>query len=235
MDKEVKKLGIKDWDENDRPREKMLLKGRKALSDAELIAILLGSGNRKETAVDLAQRILSDKKNNLNELSLISISELIKYQGIGEAKAISILAALELGNRRLKAQVLERDKISSSQEAYKYAQSLISSTHQEEFWVIFMDRSNKIIADKQISIGGLSSTIVDPKVVFIAALENKASGMILVHNHPSGNLVPSSADDKITERLINAGKLLEIQVLDHLILGSNTYYSYQDSSHRLFL
>ncbi len=234
MNEEVKKLGIKDWDVNDRPREKMLSKGRKALTDAELVAILLGSGNTKETAVDLAQRILRDNKNNLHELSRISISDLIKYQGIGPAKAITIVAALELGNRRLKAEVLERQPVKSSKDAYKYAQSLFSSPHQEEFWVLFLDRSNRIIGEKQVSMGGFSSTIVDPKVIFVSALELKASGIILVHNHPSGNLNTSDADDRITEKIINAGKMLDIKVLDHIILGLNDYTSYKDNAHHLF-
>lgn len=234
MNEEVKKLGIKDWDVNDRPREKMLSKGRKALTDAELIAILLGSGNTKETAVDLAQRILKDSKNNLHELSRISIPELVKYQGIGHAKAITIVAALELGNRRLKAEVIEKFRVKSSKDAYKYAQSLFSNHHQEEFWVLFLDRSNRIIGEKQVSIGGFSCTVVDPKVIFVSALELKASGIILVHNHPSGNLNTSEADDRITEKIINAGKMLDIKVFDHIVLGVNDYTSYQDNAHHLF-
>ncbi len=222
------RLAIKDWDIGDRPREKMIAKGKRALTDAELIAILIGSGNNKESAVDLAQRILRDHKGNLIEISKLSINDLMKYHGIGEAKAISIVSALELGYRRLKSEVAEKKVISTSKSAFEYMNCIIGDSIHEEFWIILLDRANQIICEKNISTGGLSSTVVDPKIIFMAALENKASNIILCHNHPSGSLSPSQQDKNLTDKIISAGKLLEINILDHIIIGKNSYYSFAD-------
>ncbi len=222
------RLAIKDWDINDRPREKMLAKGKRALTDAELIAILMGSGNRSESAVDLAQRILRENQNNLIEISKLSINDLMKYRGIGEAKAISIVAALELGYRRLKSEVIEKKAITTSKSAFDYMNCIIGDSQHEEFWILLLNRANQIIGEKNISVGGMSATVVDPKIIFIEALEKKASNIILCHNHPSGNLKPSTQDNSITEKIVNAGKMLEIYVLDHIIIGKNSYFSYAD-------
>lgn len=228
MMSDKKRIAIKDWDVSDRPREKMLNKGKQALTDAELIAILMGSGNRSESAVELAQRILREHKNNLIEISKLSIHDLMKFRGIGQAKAISIVAALELGYRRLKSEVIEKKAITTSKNAFDYMNCIIGDSQHEEFWILLLDRANQIIGEKNISKGGLSATVVDPKKIFSIALENKASNIILCHNHPSGNLKPSQQDNSITEKIVNAGKLLEINILDHIIIGKNSYFSYAD-------
>jgi len=228
MMSDKKRIAIKDWDVSDRPREKMLNKGKQALTDAELIAILMGSGNRSESAVELAQRILREHKNNLIEISKLSIHDLMKFRGIGEAKAISIVAALELGYRRLKSEVIEKKAITTSKNAFDYMNCIIGDSQHEEFSILLLDRANQIIGEKNISKGGLSATVVDPKKIFSIALENKASNIILCHNHPSGNLKPSQQDNSITEKIVNAGKLLEINILDHIIIGKNSYFSYAD-------
>lgn len=222
------KIPITAWDNSDKPREKMMLKGKSALSDAELIAILMGSGNTKETAVDLAKRILNDNQNNILELSRKTISELTKYSGIGEAKAISIIAALELGQRRRQSEVLERPKVTSSHDAFEYMSLYLSDLNHEEFWILLLNRANQIIGQQLIGQGGISSTAVDLKVIFKYALDYQASNIILAHNHPSGNLNPSDQDNALTQKIVNAGKLMEVSVLDHLIITSNSYYSYAD-------
>jgi len=222
------KKPITAWSTMDKPREKMMAKGKQALSDAELIAILMGSGNTKETAVDLAKRILSDNKNNLIELSRKTIADLTKYNGIGEAKAISIIAALELGQRRRQSDVLERNQIKSSCDAFEYMSLYLSDLTHEEFWVLLLNRANQIIAQKAIGKGGLSSTSVDLKTIFKYALDQQASSIILAHNHPSGNTNPSSQDEQLTKKIISAAKILDITVFDHLIIAGNTYYSFAD-------
>lgn len=221
---------IKSWAEEDRPREKLMLKGKQALSDAELLAILIGSGNNKETAVDLCRRILKESDNDLHALGKKNIDELMQFKGIGEAKAISIIAALELGMRRRLAEVRERKQITSSSDAFDVIQPLLCSLPHEQFWIILLDRANKIIGKECISSGGVSGTVVDVKIIFKKALQALASGIVLCHNHPSGNLQPSKADQDITKRLVEGGKLLEITILDHLIVTdhSHQYFSFAD-------
>lgn len=224
----MNKIPITAWDNSDKPREKMMLKGKSALSDAELVAILMGSGNTKETAVDLAKRILSDNNNNLLELSRKSISDLTKYSGVGEAKAISIIAALELGQRRRQASVIEKKKVTSSNDAFDYLSIYLSDLLHEEFWVIFLNRANEIISHKIIGEGGATSTVVDVKKIARLAIDHHATGLILAHNHPSGNLRPSEQDMDLTRKIKNALELFDISVLDHLIVCSSKFYSFAD-------
>lgn len=219
---------ILSWAEEDRPREKLLLKGKGALSDAELIAILIGSGTRELSAVDLSKIILQKASNNLNELAKLSLKDLMKIKGIGEAKAISIAAALELGRRRKDSEVVRRPKITSSKDAYEQIRSYLMDLPHEEFWVLLLTRSNEVIRPVQISQGGISGTVADPKIIFKSALEHLASSMILAHNHPSGNLKPSEADKELTRRLVSSGKLLDIPILDHLIISELGYLSFAD-------
>ncbi|MEI7586131.1 DNA repair protein RadC [Runella sp.] len=219
---------ILSWAEEDRPREKLLLKGKAALTDAELVAILIGSGTRDLSAVDLSKIILQKASNNLNELAKLSIKDLMKIKGIGEAKAISIIAALELGRRRKESEVVLRARISSSRDAYEQIQPYLLDLPHEEFWLLLLNRANEVIKPVQVSQGGVSGTVADPKIIFKFAIECLASAIILVHNHPSGNLKPSEADKELTRRLYNAGKLLEIPVLDHLIFTDGGYLSFAD-------
>lgn len=221
---------ISQWAEDDRPREKLMLKGRQSLSDAELIAILLGSGSRNESAVDLAKRILKSTSDNLNELSKLSLKELMQFKGIGEAKAISIVAALELGKRRRTSEVVERKKISCSKDAFEYFSGIIADSPYELFFVLLMNRGNKIIRHFLISEGGISSTTADPKKIFKIALDANASGIILCHNHPSGNTKPSDADIQLTKKLHSVGKELDLPVIDHIIIGEEKYYSFADEN-----
>jgi DNA repair protein RadC len=223
-----KNYSLKTWAEDDKPREKLLNKGKNALSDAELIAILINSGNRKETAVDLSRRILKDQHDNLIELSRMSVHDLMQYSGIGEAKAISIVAALELGKRRRQSEALELKQIKSSRDAFECLYAHVADQSYEQFWVLFLDRANQILQIKQISDGGVSGTVADPKKIFSLALECRASGIILCHNHPSGQLSPSPQDTSLTKKLSSAGDMLEIKVLDHLIIGKNAFYSFAD-------
>jgi DNA repair protein RadC len=220
--------GIRSWAEDDRPREKLLLKGKSASSDAELIAILIGSGNTEETAVDLSKRILQSLNNNLSELGKLTVKDLMQFKGIGEAKAISIIAALELGRRRKDADPETRVKITDSRSAFDTIYPHLGDLNHEEFWVIFLNRANAVIGKQNISKGGVSGTVVDPKVVFKMAVQFPASGIILAHNHPSGNLKPSQADHQLTRKLKEAGKALDIPVLDHLIIGERDYFSFVD-------
>lgn len=221
-------LTIKAWAEGDRPREKLLSKGRQALSDAELIAILIGSGNKKETAVELSKRILGQVNNDLTFLSKMSYAELKKFRGIGEAKALSIVAALELGRRRKESEQPKRKKITSSSDAYELMKPVFMDLQHEEFWVLMLNRSNSVIKKEFVSRGGVAGTVVDPKIVFKSALEHLACSIVLCHNHPSGNLKPSEADNKLTQKLKEAGTLLEIPVLDHIIITDTGYYSFAD-------
>jgi len=221
-------LSIKSWAEEDRPREKLMLKGKHVLSDAELIAILIGSGNADESAVELSKRILADAQNNLQELSRKSVKDLTLFKGVGEAKAISIVAALELGRRRKEATGIIRSKISTSKDAVEIFQPLLGDLLHEEFWILFMNRANHILGRQQVSKGGMSGTVVDPKLIFKAALDMKASSIILCHNHPSGNLKPSESDIKLTKSLSEAGRVLEIPVLDHVIVTQNGFISFAD-------
>ena len=229
MDTLNQKITIKNWAEDDRPREKLKLKGRSSLSDAELIAILIGSGNNEESAVDLSKRILKSANDNLIELSKLSLNDLVKnFKGIGEAKAISIIAALELGKRRRSAEVIEKKKINSSKDAFELLHSMVSDQFYEEFWIIMLNKANKVIKYECISEGGTAGTVADPKRIFKLALENNASSLILCHNHPSGNLKPSQADIMLTRKLKTSGELMEILIVDHIIIGDDNYYSFAD-------
>ena len=225
---EVEKIVIKSWAENDRPREKLLSIGRLSLSDAELIAVLIGSGNRKESAVDLSRRILHHASNNLNHLSKYSVNDLTKFEGIGQAKAISIIAALELGRRRNESEILKKDKISSSKDVYDTIKPFLLDVTHEEFWILTLNRANIVIKPIKISQGGITATVVDTRLVYLKALENSACSIILCHNHPSGNLNPSDEDIAITKKLKEAGNIMDISVLDHLIYTENGYYSFAD-------
>jgi len=219
---------ILSWAEEDRPREKLMLKGKAALSDAELIAILIGSGTRELSAVDLSKLILQSVNNNLHELAKLSLKDLIKFKGIGEAKAISIAAALELGRRRKESEVIKKQKVGSSADAYDAIRPHLMDLSHEQFWVLLLNRANEIIRPVQISVGGVAGTIADPKMIFKSAIENLASAIILVHNHPSGNLTPSQADKDLTKKVKESGRLLDIPILDHLIFGDNGYFSFAD-------
>lgn len=221
-------LNILSWAEEDRPREKLLLKGKAALSDAELIGILIGSGTKSISAVDLSKKILKHVSNDLNALAKLSVEDLQKFKGIGEAKGISIVSALELGRRRKESYSLKKVKITSSRGVYELMKPELMDLAYEAFWVILLNRANQVIKKQHISTGGVSGTVADPKIIFKAALENLASAIILVHNHPSGNLKPSQADLNLTNKVKNAGALLEIPVLDHLIFTDEGYLSFAD-------
>jgi len=223
-----KKLRITDWALEDRPREKLLAKGIQSLSDAELIAILIGSGSRNETAVELSKRILASVSNNLNQLGKLNIADLQNFKGIGEAKAISIVAAMELGKRRKISEIIEKKKIGSSKDVFEVFGSLLGDLPYEEFWVLFLNRSNSILEKLKISQGGISGTVIDVRLIMKNAIEKLASGIILCHNHPSGNLNPSQSDIDITKKLVEAGKIMEINVLDHVIVTDKAYYSFAD-------
>ena len=226
--KESTRKSIKNWAADDRPREKLLTTGIETLSDAELIAILISSGNRNESAVELAKRMLSDNQNNLNETAKLSISDLQKYKGIGEAKAISIVAALELGKRRNISEVIERKQIKSSKDIFKIFGQKLGDLPYEEFWLMILNRANKIIELKKISAGGVSGTVTDIKIILKAAIEKTASGIIVCHNHPSGNIKPSSEDINLTKKLKSACELVDISFLDHVIVSYNHFYSFAD-------
>lgn len=221
-------LNIKRWAAEDRPREKLLLKGTSALSDAELIAILLGTGTASLSAVDLAKNVLQHVGNNLDDLAKLSVKDLTKIKGIGEAKAITIISALELGRRRKEIQTADRPKISGSQDAYDQLKGVLMDLSHEEFWILLLNRANRILKKQQISLGGMHGTVADPKIIFKIALEEKASGLIVAHNHPSGNLTASQQDIELTRKLKEGGKLLEIQILDHLIIAGKNYFSFAD-------
>lgn len=222
------KLSIKAWAEEDRPREKLLIKGRQSLSDAELLAILLGSGSREETAVGLSRLILRSMENNINELAKCSIAELKKFKGIGQAKAITIVAALELGRRRQLSAVKKKPLIRSSRDAFNAIAPILIDLPHEEFWIILLNRANKLMGRERISAGGLTGTVVDARIVFKTALENYACSIVLCHNHPSGNLRPSQSDIQLTRKLKGAGETLDILILDHLIVSGQGYYSFAD-------
>lgn len=221
---------INQWAEDDRPREKFLLKGKSTLSDSELLAILIGSGSRNESAVQLCQRILASANNNLNQLGKLSVTQLMQFKGIGEAKAITIAAALEIGRRRKSEDVLQLDKITSSKAVFEIMQPIIGELPHEEFWVLFLNNSNKVNYKSQISKGGITGTVVDARLVFKLALEHHATSIILVHNHPSGKLQASEADKQITNKIKEAAKSLDILVLDHVIITEKQYFSFADEN-----
>ena len=227
---ELLKSGIKHWAEEDRPREKLQLKGKKALSDSELIGILIGSGTTDLTAVDLAKQILADSNNDLNLLAKKSVADLMKFKGIGEAKAINIVSALELGRRRKEVGFPEASQIRESSDVFNYMHQHLKDLSHEEFWVLLLNRANRIIKAKSVSTGGISGTVADPKIIFKIALDHTASGIILVHNHPSGNLKPSEADKKLTKKIAASGSFLDIPVLDHIIYTDYGFFSFADES-----
>lgn len=219
---------INFWAEEDRPREKFRTKGKAALTDSELLAILIGSGSRKESAVQLCQRILASSNNNLNQLGKLSLAQLMQFKGIGEAKAVTIAAALELGRRRKEESVTELSKITSSKTVFEIMQPILGELPHEEFWVLYLNNSNKVIYKTQISKGGITGTVVDIRFVFKYALEYYATSIILVHNHPSGKLVASDPDKQITKKIKEAGKQLDVLLLDHIIVTEKNYVSFAD-------
>lgn len=230
MHKKLASFSIKNWSEDDQPREKLLNKGKEVLSDAELVAILIGSGNRSESAVDLCKRILSSTNNNLSELGKLTTTQLMNFNGIGQAKAVSIVAALELGRRRRGSEALERKKITSSRSVFELMQPIIGELPHEEFWIIYVNNSNKVIQKNQLSKGGITGTLVDVRLALKIALEVGAVGLVLAHNHPSGTLNPSKADRELTKKLKLASESLDIKVLDHLIITEKSYFSFADEN-----
>ena len=219
---------IKQWAEDDRPREKLIAKGPTALTDAELIAILIGSGSRNESAVDLCKRILASTNNNLGELAKLSVNDLMKFKGIGDAKAITIVAALEIGKRRRLAEATIRETVTSSNDAYNMLLPLFEDLAHEEFWVIYLNRAGKVIKKEKVSTGGVAGTVVDTKIIFKIAAEVLASSIILAHNHPSGNLKPSHQDVTLTKNIKQAALLFDMNLFDHLIVTEHGYYSFAD-------
>ena len=219
---------IKTWAVDDRPREKMCSKGKGALSNAELIAILIGSGSGELTAVELARQVLAASGDNLYDLSKLSLEELTQHKGIGEAKAVSIMAALELGRRWSVTSPEQRKSISNSQEAYENFLSLIDDPTKEHFLVAHLNHGNKVIKMERISTGGITNTLADPKVIFKSALLKEATALMLCHNHPSGVAKPSAEDLQLTKKIVTAGKIFDIMVLDHLIIGENSYFSFAE-------
>ncbi|WP_242085724.1 RadC family protein [Aestuariivivens sediminis] len=223
-------FSIKNWSQDDQPREKLLSKGKAALSDAELVAILIGTGNKYESAVDLCKRMLASVDHNLSQLGKLSINQLMAFKGIGEAKAITIAAAMELGRRRRGEEALEKHKIISSMSVFELMQPIIGELHHEEFWIVYLNNSNRVIQKSQLSKGGITGTLVDVRLVLKNALEYGATGLVLAHNHPSGTILPSEADKQITKKLKLAAQSLDIKVLDHLIITEKAYFSFADES-----
>lgn len=222
-------LKITDWAVEDRPREKLIRKGINSLSDAELLAILISSGTRKRSAVDVGRELLGNANNNLNTLGKLSVPDLLKIRGIGPARAVTIAAALELGRRRNLAMLPDADHIKSSKDVAEIFKPLLSDLLHEEFWVLFLNRSNRVIDRLKLSQGGISGTVTDVRIIMKKAVEHLASGLIVCHNHPSGNLNPSESDSKITNKIKDAGNLMDIQLLDHIIISGNDYYSFADN------
>jgi len=227
---EYKNLTIRNWAVEDRPREKMLASGTQSLSDAELIALLIGSGTRSISAVDLARQILHMAGNSLDKLGKYTVADLTKHKGIGQARAISIVAALELGRRRKLADSPDEIKITGSADVFNLMHPLLSDLAYEEFWIIFLNRSNKVIGKRKISQGGITGTVTDIRIILKIALESLATSLILCHNHPSGNLQPSEADINITRRLKESSGLMDISLLDHIIIGGKKYFSFADEN-----
>ncbi|NJY63139.1 DNA repair protein RadC [Salinimicrobium sp. CDJ15-81-2] len=219
---------IKHWAEGDRPREKLLQKGREFLSDAELLAILIGSGNRNESAVEVSKKVLSKAGDNLNELGKFSVKQLMEVKSIGEARALTIVAAMELGRRRRSSEALEKKKITSSSSVFELMQPKIGELPHEEFWILYLNNSNKVIQELPLSKGGITGTLVDIRIAYKQALQLGATATILVHNHPSGNLNPSAADKQLTNKFKIAGESLDIKVLDHVIVTEKSYFSFAD-------
>lgn len=224
----MENLSIKAWAEAERPREKLMNVGRHTLTDSELIAILLRTGAKQITAVELARKLLAQCNNDLTEMSRLSVKELAKEKGMGEVKAITLVAALELGRRRREAEAMRKEKITTSQDAVNIMQPHLADLIHEEFWLLMLNRAHLVINKKNVSSGGVSGTVVDPKMVFKLAIENNASSIILCHNHPSGNNKPSDVDISLTRKLKEAGNLLEITVIDHVIIAGASFYSFAD-------
>lgn len=224
----MNRLVIREWAESDRPREKLLEQGRRALTDAELLAILIGSGSREETAVELCRRVLSDHKNSLHNLSRSEVADLCQYKGIGEAKAISIVAALELGRRRREEHISEKPILNSSKRVYEYFRNRLQDLPHEEFWVLYLNTACKVLDSQLIGRGGNDFTPVDVRIILRFALQNKAHALILIHNHPSGTRSPSQADRQLTNKIFEACKVMDIRLNDHLIFTDNSYFSFRD-------
>jgi len=224
----IEHLNIKDWALEDRPREKLMKLGKQSLSTAELIAILLRTGTRKSTALDLSRQVLGASNNDLSQLSRLTINDLSKIKGLGPVKAITLVAALELGRRRREEETPKKSQISCSKDAVDILQPHLADLNHEEFWIILLNKANRLIDKKSISSGGMTGTVVDPKIIFREALESRACAIILGHNHPSGNTKPSEADIQLTKKLKEAGKNLEISVLDHVIIAGSSFYSFAD-------
>jgi DNA repair protein RadC len=228
MSEPEKNYTIKQLAEEDRPREKLLMKGRHSLTNSELIAILINSGNSNETAVELAQRILTEYNNDLNTLGRLSVNDLMKFRGIGEAKAITIVAALEIGRRRQSFDAEEKKSLTSSKDMYEVIEPIISDLQHEEFWILYLNRSNRLIEKERMSIGGINGTVVDVRLIMKSAIEKLANAIVMCHNHPSGSVEPSQADIALTKKLKEAANIMEISLLDHLIVGDKSYYSFAD-------
>ena len=223
-------MSIKFLAEDDRPREKFLLKGKNSLSDAELLAIIMGSGNREDSAVELSRKILKSVDNNWHNLSRLHIPDLMKFKGVGEAKAISIAAALEIGHRRAAQEVPDRVQITCSRDTYNVLSPYLSDLNTEEFWAIYLNQNNRVIGKSRLSSGGINQSVVDVRILFKSALDHLSTALVIAHNHPSGNLKPSAEDLKITRQIADAGKILNIQLLDHLIISQNSYFSFADEN-----
>jgi len=228
LENNIKHISLKSLSEDDRPREKLIQLGRQQLSDAELLAIILGSGSANETAIQLAQRILYEHKNDVNTLAKLSLNDLRKYKGVGPAKAVNIAAAFELGRRRKDVDQTEKQKIGSSKDAFKILNVKLADLPHEEFWILLLNRGNKVIKTESISKGGISGTVVDIRLVSKSAIEHNSSSVILAHNHPSGNLKPSEQDLDITKKIKETLKLFDISLFDHLIIGDQNYFSFAD-------
>ena len=222
-------LKLKDWSADDKPREKFLLKGPAVLSDAELIALLLRSGTPQYPVLDIAKYIMAGANNNLKTLKRLSLQQLQQIKGVGTAKAVSILAAFELGQRTACNEILQEQSILKSQDAYNIIAPIIRDLDHEEFWILALNNANKVVAKQKIGQGGINTTVADPKIIFKFALDNLATGIIVAHNHPSGNNSPSNEDKMLTRKLIEAGKLLTINVIDHIIIAGNSYYSFMEN------
>lgn len=221
-------LTIKKWALEDRPREKLLIKGKNNLSNAELIAILLGSGTRSQSALDLARKVLQDSSNSLNELAQLGVKDLKQFKGIGEAKAVAIVSALELGRRRKPDDRRLKPRLMTSNETYDFMKAELQDLKHEEFWVVLLRRNHEVINKYRVSSGGVSGTLVDPKLIFKRAVDELAAAVILIHNHPSGNKRPSESDVRLTRKIQSAGKLLDVSVIDHLIFANEGFYSFSD-------
>ncbi|QBA64881.1 RadC family protein [Muriicola soli] len=228
MKKMPESFSIKSWADDDKPREKLRQKGRAVLTDAELLAIVIGSGSREDSALSLAKKILRSSNGNLNQLGKMSIAQMMKFKGIGEAKAVTIAAALEIGRRRRKIPLNTPAKIAGSADAFAVLEPILGELEHEEFWILYLNNANRVVHSAQLSKGGITGTLVDVRLVLKKALELGAVAIILAHNHPSGTLVPSNADRAITKKLKEAAKVLDIRVLDHLIIADKTFFSFAD-------